>query len=293
MRRLIMSFIIIILLPGCVQKNLPDSVHHLTFLPKSQVLVDDVRLAYRTFGEGPPLLMVMGFAGTMDIWDARLIREFAKEHTVIIFDNRGMGGSTNGTEHISIRRMAADSAGLLRELGYVRADVFGWSMGGLIAQELALNYPERVGKLVLLGTSCAAKPVAEITRRLLNMDMKELLTHIFPSGWLVKYPDALAKLPRQANPPDPAIVQAQGDAMINWQGCCLRLAGLEKNALIISGLDDDILPEPLAVEITEQIRGSWLARYKNATHWLMYQDPVGLGNTVNNFLKVQQNLFLN
>ncbi|NDV24197.1 alpha/beta fold hydrolase [Desulfovibrio sp. JC022] len=293
MRRLIMPLVLLFLLVGCVHKNLPDSAQYLTPLPKSQVQVDDVKLAYRTFGEGPPLLMIMGFAGTMDLWDAQLIRELGKEHTVIIFDNRGMGGSTNGTEVISIKRMASDCAGLLRELGYVQADMFGWSMGGLIAQEMALNYPEKVRKLILLGASCDAKPVADITRRLLKMDVKELLGHFFPPGWVEKYPDAYEKLPRPANPPDPAIVQAQADAMIVWPGCCSRLSRLQKNTLVISGLDDDILPEKLSVEIAEQIKGSWLVRYKNATHWLMYQDPVGLGLTVNNFLNVRQDLFAN
>ena len=79
------------------------------------------------------------------------VRELSKEHTVIIFDNRGMGGSSNGTEEISVTRMAADSAGLLRVLGYPQADILGWSMGGLVAQELALHYPEKVDKLVSAG----------------------------------------------------------------------------------------------------------------------------------------------
>ncbi len=78
MRRLIVPLFLFVLLVGCVQKNLPDSVHYLTPLPKSVVQVDDVQLAYRTFGEGPPLLMVMGFAGTMDLWDAQLVRELGK-----------------------------------------------------------------------------------------------------------------------------------------------------------------------------------------------------------------------
>ncbi|WP_320006779.1 alpha/beta hydrolase [Maridesulfovibrio sp.] len=292
MRRLISFFILFVLLAGCGQKSLPDSVQYLTPLPKQVVQVDDVQLAYRIFGEGPPLLMIMGYGGTMDLWDAAMIRELSREHTVIIFDNRGMGGSGKGTEEISIKRMAADSAGLLRVLGYEQADVFGWSMGGLIAQEMTLNYPDKVIKLVLLGTSCAAQPVEEVTHRLLKMDIQELLSHFFPKGWVEKNPDALAKLPRQAGPADPAVIRAQADAMIEWEGCCSRLSYLEKPTLIISGLEDDILPEQLSVQISEQVGGSWLVRYKNATHWLMYQDPEGLGSTVNNFLKVKQNLFV-
>lgn len=290
MRRLILSFVLFLLLLGCAQKELPDSVHYLSSLPQAQVQVDDVRLAYRILGDGPPLLMIMGYAGTMDLWDADLIRELSKKHTVIIFDNRGMGGSSNGTEEITIGRMAVDSAGILRELGYDQVDVLGWSMGGLIAQELALNYPDRVGKLVLMGTSCAAEPVADITRRLLKMDMQELATHIFPPGWEKTHPNALEELPRSAVPLDPAIVKAQADAMLEWEGCCAELADLRKDTLVVSGLDDDILPEKLAVQISEQIAGSWLVRYRSATHWLMYQDPQGLGRTINFFLAAEQDL---
>ena len=86
------------------------------------------------------------------------------------------------------------------------------------------------------------------------------------------------------------LCRLRADAMIVWPGCCSRLSSLDKPVLVISGLDDDILPEPLAVQISGEIDGSWLVRYKNATHWLMYQDPVGLGRTVNNFLGVNQDL---
>ncbi len=103
----------------------------------------------------------------------------------------------------------------------------------------------------MLGASCEAKPVADIIQKLLKMDVQELLSHFFPSGWIEKYPDAYARLPRPASPPDPAIIQAQADAMIDWDGCCSRLNRLDKSALIISGLDDDILPERLSVEIAD------------------------------------------
>ncbi len=290
MRRMMIMFVLAALLAGCVGGNLPDSVHSLASLPQSVVQVDDDPFAYRIFGEGPPLLMIMGFAGTMDIWDTKFVRELAKEHTVIIFDNRGIGGSGKGTEEISITGMAADSAALLRELGYPHADVLGWSMGGLIAQELALNYPEKVNKLVLIGTSCDAQPVVATTHRLMKMDVPELLSHFFPSGWVEKYPEAFEKLPRPASPPDQKIIQSQAAAMLRWSGCCSRLTGFDKPILVISGLDDDILPESLGVEITKHVKGSWLVRYKNATHWLMYQDPVGLGENINNFLAVKQDL---
>ena len=88
--------------------------------------------------------MIMGFAGTMDLWDVSLIQELARKYTVIIYDHRGVGGSSYGTKDITIKRMAEDGAGIVAALGYERVHILGWSMGGLIAQELALNYPEMV-----------------------------------------------------------------------------------------------------------------------------------------------------
>lgn len=290
MRRLLTIALLLILLTGCAGSNIPADTEYLGSLPVNLVMVDDTELGYRVFGKGTPLLLIMGFAGTMDIWDTRFIRQLAEEHTVIIFDNRGMGESSAGNRTISIAGMARDAAGILDALGYERAHILGWSMGGLIAQELTISRPEKVNKLILMGTSCENKAVAEITNELMRMDTKTLLTHIFPGNWLDEHPGAIAGLPRQKKSPDPRIVKAQAEAMIKWQGCCDRLRQVQNETLIISGTDDDILPQDLSMHIAGQIEGSWLARYRNAAHWLMYQDPLSLALTINNFLLVNENM---
>ncbi|SDK49220.1 Pimeloyl-ACP methyl ester carboxylesterase [Maridesulfovibrio ferrireducens] len=287
---LFVLFILLSSMAACGPKNNINTAPDISSLPYSTVQVADAQLAYRVYGKGEPLLMIMGFAGTMDLWDLDLIRELAKNHKVILFDNRGMGGSSLGTESISITRMADDSAGLLDALGYEKSHVLGWSMGGLIAQELALNHPEKVEKLILMGAACESEPVAKITKELMKMDTKELLSHFFPKAWLDKHPDAISKLPSSKNPPNIEIIKAQGEALINWSGTCDRLESLHKDTLIISGMQDDILPETLSFELAEKIQGAWLVRFKNAAHWLMYQAPVSLARTISTFLIVREDM---
>ena len=101
--------------------------------------VNDVKLAYYTRGQGEPLIMIMGYAATMGMWDPALLEELSKNNTLILFDNRGIGLSTDTKENkTTIPQMADDAAGLVKALGYKKVNVLGWSMGARIAQQLSL-----------------------------------------------------------------------------------------------------------------------------------------------------------
>jgi 3-oxoadipate enol-lactonase len=110
--------------------------------------VGDVELFYEEQGTGDPLLLVMGLAADSTAWMFQ-VPEFARHYRTIAFDNRGVGRSTKPPGPYSITQMADDAAGLLDTLGIARAHVVGVSMGGMIAQELALRHPGRVRGLVL------------------------------------------------------------------------------------------------------------------------------------------------
>lgn len=131
---------------------------HAAPLPKADVKyaqVGDVKLAYYIRGEGKPLLMIMGFAGTMAWWDPALVDELAKNRLLIMFDNRGAGLSTDTEEnHTTMAQMADDAAGLIKALGFDKADVLAWSMGARIGQQLLIRHPEVVNK----GILCAPDP---------------------------------------------------------------------------------------------------------------------------------------
>ena len=111
--------------------------------------VGDINLEHYIEGEGPPLLMIMGFAGQASSWGRPVVEALADHFTTIRFSNRGTGQSDKPEAPFTIRQMADDAIALLDALGYGRVRVFGISMGGMIAQELVLAHPERVHGLVL------------------------------------------------------------------------------------------------------------------------------------------------
>jgi pimeloyl-ACP methyl ester carboxylesterase len=111
------------------------------------------RFAWRSFGAGPPLVLVNGYAASSTDWDPALLAALASRLTVICPDNRGTGGSELGDpEALTVGAMAADALALLDALGLQSASLAGWSMGGYVAQTLALRAPARVSELVLMAT---------------------------------------------------------------------------------------------------------------------------------------------
>src|SRR3954467_10974503 len=88
------------------------------------------KIGYRSVGSGPPLVLIMGLSGTMNAWEPAFVDALAAHHRVIVFDNEGIGRSTLGPGTLTVRRMARDTASLIRALRLRRVDVLGWSMGG-------------------------------------------------------------------------------------------------------------------------------------------------------------------
>jgi len=120
----------------------------------SKARVNDINMYYDVHGDGFPLVMIMGFLGNADLWDPRMLPALSDKFKVITFDNRGAGRTDLSDKEFSIRLLAEDTVGLMDVLNVPKAHVLGISMGGMIAQELALNYPGRVEKLILCSTFC-------------------------------------------------------------------------------------------------------------------------------------------
>ena len=116
------------------------------------IQVDRAKIAYRRIGNGRPLLVLNGFAATSSDWDPSFIHGLASSNELILIDNRGIGSSTADGSPFDIARLADDAGHIVEALGFERISIFGWSMGGFIAQTLALQHPNRVNKLILLST---------------------------------------------------------------------------------------------------------------------------------------------
>ena len=116
------------------------------------------KIAWRKIGSGPPLLLINGYAATGADWDPAFLEGLSATSTVILPDNRGMGGSGSDGTELSIEGMAEDAVALLDDLEIESADVAGWSMGGFISQELAARFPGRVDRLVRAFHSWIHRP---------------------------------------------------------------------------------------------------------------------------------------
>ena len=108
-----------------------------------KVNVGDIEIAYKTFGRGAPILLISGSGNVMDVWPSHFLNELAKGHKVTIFDNRGVGNTTEGTKPFSVKQFANDTLGLMNVLGIQKPDMLGFSMGSFVAQQLIITHPRK------------------------------------------------------------------------------------------------------------------------------------------------------
>jgi len=142
--------------PAQMNSNVTNSLN-IQNIPVKKVHVGDIDIAYKTFGKGDPILLVSGASSDMNAWEPSTLRNLSSNHTVIVFDNRGVGNTTTGTKPFSMQQRANDTAGLLDALKIQKADVFGYSQGSLVAQQLTVTHPEKVNRLILVAASCGGK----------------------------------------------------------------------------------------------------------------------------------------
>jgi len=251
---------------------------------------DGTPLDVRVLGQGPPLLLLTGYAMTSEMWDQEFVRGLAAGHTVILMDNRGMGPSAlaPGAE-ISIGRMADDAATVLEALGLGRADVLGWSMGGMIAQELALARPEAVCSLALLSSVADMEPLLPALDRMRTMDGEAIRAAMFPADWLAAHPGVWDRAVPRPRPPDMAAIQGQEAAMRRWPGTMGRLHELRGPALLLAGGADWVCPPEAQQAMYDRLDGrtaapTVLATVGQGSHWMMHQFPEMLAGMVNGFL---------
>ncbi|MEF2229895.1 MAG: alpha/beta fold hydrolase [Pseudodesulfovibrio sp.] len=283
MRRSLSLLLLGLLLVGCAARAVPDS-------GVRAVRVNGADLACRILGRGDPLLLVMGFGGTMDIWDPALVDDLARSHRVILFDHRNAGRSPESPGPVTVEGMACDALGLLRALGIGRAHVLGWSMGSMIAQEMALAEPEAVDKLVLYGTVCRPEGVRRALSRFEGVTHEQLLAMLFPKEWADAHPDVWSRLPSPAVPASAWAVARQREAMLAWPGARDRLGHIRSDTLVVAGEEDEITPVADGLDVAARIPGAWVARFRGAGHWLMYQSPGGLASAVTDFLSATPDL---
>jgi 3-oxoadipate enol-lactonase len=242
--------------------------------------LSDVELHYEDRGDGPPLLLIAGIPAVADDWLA-LAQPLSASRRVISYDNRGSGRSSVTPGPYTTRQLAQDAVGLLDRLQVSRADVFGMSMGGMIAQELALAWPERVGRLVLGCTHAGLRHAAPQPREsarafaLQTDDWGERIGALAPFAFASDFDGELLEgfvEKKSRDLQDPAGYAAQIQAVLGHDAG-ERLAGIAAPTLILTGDDDRIIPAASSQLLHERIPGSQLELIGGAGHLFFIEKP--------------------
>lgn len=249
------------------------------------VRVGEIELSYECAGAGPPLLMIMGMSGTFDHWDASFLEDLRRDFETIVYDHRGVGASSRLEGPVTIAALAEHAAGLLGALELSSAHVLGISMGGMVAQELALKYPERVRTLTLGCTYCGGEGSAltseAVMRKLAEGMLSGERARAIRAAWEVNVSpgfaadeEAYARFleigQRRAVPLE--VIMAQMRAIAEHDTSA-RLPALALPALVVHGTLDQLLPVQNGHMIAGLIPGSRLELFEETGHLFFWEHP--------------------
>lgn len=263
-----------------------------------------VDFAYRRFGNRsglPPLVLLQHFRGNLDNWDFALTDALAAEHEVILVDYPGVGSST-GEPSSSIDQTARQMIAFVTALGLERIDLLGFSIGGMVAQEIALVRPTLLRRLVLAATGPKGAPgmhgwVEDIAAAARGESRPENLLYIMfaltetsqarGKEFLGRF---LARREGRDAPTSDVARDAQYDAIVEWgipdHAALQRLTGIQHPTLVIQGDSDRMIPPRASHLLTGLIPDAQLRIYRDAAHGFLFQYPVDVATDVNEFLGV-------
>ena len=257
------------------------------------------RMYYEVHGDGFPFLLINGLGGDHTEWLLQL-PEFFRHFQVIVFDNRGAGDSEAPPGPYSTAQMADDAVALLSFLGISRTHVLGFSMGGMIAQEVALRHPERVDRLVLACTSPGGegsdRPAFETVASFATSpesdpeeEFRRLIPFLYSDRYRREHPEEIEeairrRLARPVSIPGHAsqLVAAMGH--LAWE----RLSGIRTPTLVITGTDDRLVPPVNSRRIAERIPGAKLVFLDGAPHRLFAENAETFHREVLVFLREER-----
>ena len=262
--------------------------------------VNDIELFYEARGEGDPLVLISGLGYPMWQWHL-MLPHLEKHFQVITLDNRGVGQSDIPAGPYTASMLAKDTVGLLDALGIDKAIVMGHSMGGFVAQAMALEYPERVNKLILASTNFGGPrhvPVTPEAMAVLSDVTSDPVTR-FKNGLVVstapgfaeRQPELIQKWLdwRVANPLDMAGYQAQmgiGLALLAEAASFEnKLPNISAPTLILFGAHDKVVPPANADLLAKQIAGSQIRILPDAGHFFPLEVPEEAAQAVIQFAK--------
>ncbi len=254
-----------------------------------------IEIYYEVHGAGEPLLMIMGLGANVTAWE-RQIPALSEQYRVIAFDNRGAGRSEKPNEPYTMPQMARDAAGVLDALGLDTAHVFGMSLGGMIAQEFVLAFPERVRKLILGGTMAGGPKAviagAEIAQFFLAVrslplerQIEEGMSLLYSDGFLdANKAQLVERALANAHLIAPQHALIRQFMAVTGFNVFDRLGAIGAPTLVLSGTHDKIVPNENQHLLAEHIQGAKLVEFEGAGHGFLVECADHVNRAVLQFL---------
>ena len=257
-------------------------------VPTQFISADGINFAYREYGQqngGTPVIFLNHLAAVLDNWDPRIIDGIAAKHHVVVFDNRGVGAST-GEPAKSIEQMADDAITFIQAKGFKQVDLFGFSMGGMISQEIVLKQPKLIRKMILSGTGPAGGTGISTVGRVSNWDLvRGLATRQDPKVYLfftrTDNGKAAAKafvqrINERTENRDKEITisayRAQLKALKKWGSKKpADLSVIQQPVLVANGDYDRMVPTVNTYDLAKRLPNSALIIYPDAGHGGIFQ----------------------
>jgi len=291
---------------GCSTYQYPAhtyAVNTLTHLLPNHAKIKYGQIEYYRTGHGSPIILIPGYATDVSSWNREFIAQLAMQHQVIILNNRGVGGSVVSSNSYSPQDLANDTYQLIQKLKLKQPAVIGISMGGMIAQQLAVLHQDTLGALILINTSIAGKkavhPSPDIENKLLHLSKHQLgfyfsaIELFFPPQARTSmaysliadrfYPKNLTKINAGA------IMPKQQSLIRDWfndNETANKLTQLHLPVLILNGKADSVIPPINSIILANTIPHSQLVQWKNGGHAMIYQYPYEMGDLINHFISI-------
>ena len=255
-----------------------------------------VHIAYEVAGSGPPLVLVQGLGYARWGWEP-VAPALAEEFTVVAFDNRGIGASDVPEGPYSTRELAADVVAVLDAAGMERAHLVGTSLGGMVAQEVAIGWAERVDRLVLACTTPGGSHAFPLPARTLELfaeapalapevALRRFVENALAQRTVAERPDLVQRIyeKRLASPPDPSGWQAQAAAG-GAHDAFSRLQEIEAPTLVLHGTDDAVVDPRNAALLEDAVPNARRVMLAGAGHLFFWEEPERFVEVVGDFLR--------
>lgn len=248
-----------------------------------KVFVNGVNLYYELVGKGPPLVLIAGFTCDTLLWNP-ILRELTQHFQVLMFDNRGAGQSDSPDTSYTIETMAEDAVGLIDRLGFQKTHVLGHSMGGCIAQTIAVRYPNKIAKLALSNSLISLNPVSVLAQHFFlylrekEIPQEKLLKGIFP--WLFSS-DFLRDPKKVEELVAASLLNPHPQGFIGFKRQLEALTAFDSSSwfhhillptLVINGEEDILCPRD-SIRLAEGISTAQLVNFPKMGHLPLIENP--------------------